>query len=64
VGQHYIFLDTISTLNAYVLVGFRSVTGQVASTKGLLPVGVKEQYVKLESDVTYDAAQERPAAKT
>jgi hypothetical protein len=50
----YIFPDTISASDAYVLsiwVGFRSVTGQGASTKGF-PVGVKEQCAKLESDVT------------
>jgi hypothetical protein len=51
----YIFPDTISASDAYVLsiwVGFRSVTGQGASTKGFLSVGVKEQCAKLESDVT------------
>jgi hypothetical protein len=51
----YIFPDTLSVSNPHVLstwVGFGSVTGQGASTKGFLPVGVKERCAKLESNVT------------
>jgi hypothetical protein len=54
VGLLYVFTNTTSASNAYVLsvgVSFRSATGQGASIKSFLLVGVKERYVKLVFDV-------------